>query len=100
MKYGSNTPEVEAVIKKINKLTPEQIKALDAAWDEAYVCASWDEARRAKDAARREAWYGARVEARYAAWDALMALVVKDLITPEQFDLLYGPWASVMEVSE
>jgi hypothetical protein len=30
--------------------------------------------------------------ARYAAW----ALMVKDLITPEQFDLLYGPWASVM----
>jgi len=23
-------------------------------------------------------------------------LVVRDLITPEQFDLLYGPWASVM----
>jgi hypothetical protein len=22
--------------------------------------------------------------------------MVKDLITPEQFDLLYGPWASVM----
>ena len=38
------------------------------------------------------AWYAAR----YAAF----ALVVKDLITPEQFDLLYGPWASVMEAEE
>ena len=35
-----------------------------------------------------------------AALDAAVALVVKDLITPEQFDLLYGPWASVMEAQE
>lgn len=32
-----------------------------------------------------------------AAWAAALALVVRDLITPEQFDVLYGPWASVME---
>ena len=28
--------------------------------------------------------------------DAAIALVVKDLITPDQFDTLYGPWASVV----
>ena len=32
----------------------------------------------------------------FAARDAALALVVRDLITPEQFDRLYGPWASVM----
>ena len=37
------------------------------------------------------AWYAAS-----AAWPAALALVVRDLITPEQFDLLYGTWASVM----
>jgi uncharacterized coiled-coil protein SlyX len=28
--------------------------------------------------------------------DAVWALVVKDLITAEEFEILYGPWASVM----
>jgi len=27
----------------------------------------------------------------------VLALIVKDLITPEQFEILYGPWRSVME---
>ena len=31
-----------------------------------------------------------------AAGDAARALMVKDIITAEQFDLLYGPWKSVM----
>jgi len=29
--------------------------------------------------------------------DAVLALIVKDLITEEHFNTLYGPWASVME---
>ena len=32
-----------------------------------------------------------------AAGAAACGLVVRDLITPAQFDALYGPWASVME---
>ena len=44
-------------------------------------------------AARSAAWGAAW----RAAADAVVALVVRDLITPEQFDVLYGPWASVME---
>ena len=30
------------------------------------------------------------------AADAAVALAARDLISPEQFDLLYGPWAAVM----
>jgi len=56
----------------------------DAAGDAAWAVA-WD-------AAWDAAWAAAWSAARSAAW----ALMVKDLITPEQFDLLYGPWASVM----
>ena len=58
--------------------------ARDAAWD-----AAWDAARAA---ARDAAWDAARDAAR----DAALALLVHDLITAEQFDLLYGPWQSVM----
>jgi hypothetical protein len=32
-----------------------------------------------------------------AAGDAAFALLVRDLITAEHFDVLYGPWASVMD---
>jgi hypothetical protein len=88
-----------------------------AAWDAAggaAWAAAWDAARSAarsaagdaaRSAARSAAWYAAgdaaraaaRVAAGYAAGDAARALMVKDLITPEQFDLLHGPWASMME---
>jgi hypothetical protein len=59
-----------------------------AAWDAAGYAAGY--------AARYAAGYAAWDAAGYAAWDAVGALVVRDLITPEQFNTLYGPWASVM----
>lgn len=34
--------------------------------------------------------------ARDAAWDAALATITRDLITPEQYDTLTGPWVSVM----
>jgi hypothetical protein len=82
--------------------------ARGAAWDSARDAArgaAWDSARVAAwDAAGYAAWDSARAAARYAAgyaaWnaagDAALALTVKDLITPDQFDLLYGPWEKVM----
>jgi hypothetical protein len=84
----------------------------DAAWDAARDAARDAAWRAARDAAGRAAWgaagdaaWGAAGRAawgaaRYAAWgaarDAARALVVRDLISPEQFDVLYGPWASVV----
>ena len=69
------------------------VAAADAAWvatrDTAWVAtraAAWD-------AARHAAW----VATRHAARDAAAALVVRDLISQKQFQVLYGPWASVME---
>jgi hypothetical protein len=77
--------------------------AWDAAWYAAIDAARYaaiDAARyaardAARYAARNAAIDAARDAAWYAAWDAAWALVVKDLITPKQFDTLYGPWASV-----
>ena len=59
-----------------------------AAWS-----AAWNAARHA---ARDAAADAARDAARYAA----LALVVRELISEEDFQVLYGPWASVMEVEE
>ena len=66
---GPNGEAVAAHIEQCKTITPEQGRQL------------------------ADAGYAAG----YAAWDAAFALVVRDLITPEQFDRLYGPWASVME---
>ena len=66
---GPNGEAVAALIKRCRTMTYDEAEQLSAAW------------------------YAAGDAARSAAW----ALMVKDLITPEQFDLLHGPWASVME---
>ena len=47
-------------------------------------------------AARDAAWDAARDAARTAAWDILMATLTRDLITPEQYDTLMGPWRLVI----
>ena len=83
--------------------------AWDAAWDAAWVAAG----AAARNAARNAAWVaaGAAAEnaARNAAWNAAqvaagaaaLALSVRDLIgqyglTQEHYDLLTGPWATVI----
>jgi hypothetical protein len=111
---GPNGEAVVALIERCRTLT------LDAAWYAVWYVA-WDAARdaawyaargaawyaardAARDAARYAAWYAAWGAAWYAVWYATrdaaryaaLALIVKDLITPEQFEILYGPWASVM----
>ena len=89
---GPNGEAVAALIKRCRTMTYDEAEQLSAAGSAARYAArdaAWSAAR---DAAGDAARYAARDAARYAAW----ALMVKDLITPEQFDLLYGPWASVM----
>ena len=93
MALGPNGEAVADLIERARHLTVDEIRRLVYAWDAARVAAraaAWDAARAA---ALRAAWDAAWE----AAWDAAIALLVRDLITPEQFDLLYGPWASVME---
>ena len=72
---GPNGEAVAALIDRAGRLTPAEARDLAAAWS----------------AARSAARDAARAAARDAAW----ALLVRDLITPAQFDVLYGPWAAV-----
>lgn len=92
---GPNGEAVVALIGRAGQMTPEQVRDLAAAGAGA---AAGDAARAAAGDA---AWDAARAAAGGAAGGAARAaacaLVVKDLITTEQFNLLYGPWASVME---
>ena len=100
--YGPNTPAVTAFIERLTTLTPAQVKRLnaacDAAWDAARAAArdaardAWDAAWDAAGDAARAAWDAAWDAAGDAAWDAAWALVVRDLITPEQFAVLVAPF--------
>ena len=81
---GPNGEAVAALIERARTLAPEEAQRLYAAWDAARYAAG--------DAAVDAARYAAGDAARYAAW----ALVVRDVITEKQFDLLYGPWRKVI----
>ena len=121
--FGPNGEAVIPLLERCRTLTPDEIDRLDAAWYSARNAAwysAWNAAgNAARNSARNAAWNAAgnaawnsawnaagnaardaaRNAAGNAAWNAAGALVVRDLITPEQFDLLHGPWASVMEVT-
>jgi hypothetical protein len=74
--------------------------ARDAAWDVARYAARYAAENAAENAARyaaeNAAWAAAGYAARDVARDAARALVVKDLISSEQFELLYGSWGKVI----
>jgi hypothetical protein len=104
MALGPNGEAAVAHIERCKTITADEAARLcaarNAAWDAAWD-AAWNAAR---NAARNAAGDAAGDAAWDAAWDAARdaaaALVVRDLITPEQFDLLYGPWASVFGVAD
>lgn len=116
--FGPNGERVVAVIDRASRLTPAEVDRLVAAWNaarDAARAAAWDAARAASRAA---AWNAAGAAARAAsgaagraasraaagaaAWAvswAALAETVRDLITPEQFELLVGPWNTVIGAS-
>jgi len=115
---GPQGEEVAALIERAKRLTSEEIEGLvrDAAWDVAWD-AAWATARHAArvaawDAARVVAWDAAWAAAWAAAWDAAwaaawdaawaaawaasLALLTRDLISEQHFEVLYGPWRDVI----
>lgn len=103
---GPNGQQVAALIEQARGTTPEQATRLRAAWRpvRSAQLARSRVGKSAQDAAggaaRNAAWIAAWGAARNAAGDAAggvaWAYVTRDLITPEQFQLLAGPWISVM----
>ena len=86
---GPQGREVAAIIDRARMLTTDELRQLDAARGAARAAA--------RDAARDAAW-GAAWDAAWvaAARDAALATLVRDLITPEQHDLLMAPWRTVI----
>jgi hypothetical protein len=102
---GPNGQRVDALIKRARALEYAEARKLDAAWDAARDAAwgaAWGAARGAArgaawDAALGAAWDAARGAAWDAAWGAALAELSRDLITEAQYNLLAGPWNSVID---
>ena len=111
--FGPQWEHIVALVRRAAVLTSGEAEQLLAARDAAWYAArnaAWFAAMvAARDAAQAAAQAAARVAARdaarYAAWDAARdaarALAVRDLIgqhgfTQDHYDLLTGPWRSVI----
>ena len=93
---GPQGPEVAAIIDRARTLTTDELRQLGAARGAA-LGAAWDAAwGAARDAARDAAWGAARDAAWGAARNAALATLVRDLVTPKQYDLLMAPWRTVI----
>jgi len=102
--FGPQGRQVAALIEQVAHLTSAQMDDLTAAWVDTRSDAqnaAWDAAPSAARvaaldavlvAARYAAWYAAQ----NAAWGAALGLLVKDLISVEDFRTLTGPWTQVM----
>ena len=90
--FGPQEIEVAAIIERARRLTGDEASRLIAA-QRVERSAAW---RAARDAAWRAARDAAWDAAWYAVRDTLMATLVRDLITPEQYDTLMAPWREVI----
>ena len=97
---GPQGREVAAIIDRVRMLTTDELRQLtavrDAARGAARAAARDAAGDAARDAARNAAWGAAWSAARAAARDAALATLVRDLITPKQYDLLMAPWRTVI----
>jgi hypothetical protein len=110
--FGANWEHIVALVRRAAVLTADEANRLFAAG-----ASAWADARVGRAAARAAAWVDARDAAWDATWDAAVvatwdvavvaagdatrALAVRDLIgqhgfTQEHYDLLTGPWATVI----
>jgi hypothetical protein len=106
--FGPQGEHVAALIARAQNLTAEERDRLDAAWNAVryatrdsaqYVArdAGWYAAQyAAQSAARYAAQSAAQYAAQYVARDTAGALVSRDLISTEHYDLLTRPWRKII----
>ena len=93
-------------IEELKSFDDAKMKQLSEVRSEAWSAAGLASRSAARSAVRSEAWYAVRSGAWYAvrsaawyavrsaAWYADLAVLVKDKITAEQFEILTSPWTS------
>lgn len=99
--FGPNGEEVATLIERCRLLTTDEamrLAAARAATRDATRDAALDAALAAAlGAVRGAAWTAVRGAAWTAVRGATLALLARDLINEEHFNILYGPWAEVIE---
>jgi hypothetical protein len=123
LKYGPQTAAILVLIKRVGRLTGDEITALGEAGAAAWAArvtwsAAWDVVDEARDLmsaagdaawaavdAARDAWTAAQAPdvnawdtwtaARDVIWAAAMALVFRDQLPPDVYGVLTGPWGEV-----
>lgn len=105
---GPQGVHVVALIEHAGRLAAGEVDGLyaagnaawDAAWDAALNAVQFAARSAAWNAARDAAWDAAWYAARYAAWAAAgytaLALLVRDLISTEDYDTLTMPWRTTV----
>jgi hypothetical protein len=105
--FGPNWSDVVVLIRQCASLTADQVSRVSSAWDTGRDAAQAAARDTAWDTGRDAAWAAARAAARDTAWAAAWdtgrdaaraagAIIVKDLITPEHFDILTAGWNTVI----
>lgn len=110
--FGPNGAAVMELIERASRMTHDEAEQLVIVWYGGWARAGenvWTTARvssellakahgraDARTQAGAIAWHVARNGGRVAAREAAWALVVRDVMDAEQFDVVYGPWREVM----
>ncbi len=101
--FGPQGEQVAGLIERSARLTRRELGALKEkflaaryATDRAAIAAGGAINESGRNAAEWVAWHAVGRN-RPSLPEALTALIVRDLISEEHFNLLYAPWASVME---
>ena len=93
-KYGPNSDAVEKIIERAKVMAKGEVHRIADAWR--LVADDWYDAY--DDA--WGAWVDQDTGDALDAWDAIhgaiLAEFTRDLITPAQYDLLIGPWRTVI----
>ena len=116
-RYGPNSAEVQRLRSEIKTISKEQSIAMNDLWEHQDEDIWYETWRRVHETIAL--WNGGRSKEWTKAWadiwdkdirgeilesrwacirDAALAILVRDLISDEDFNVLYNPWASVMEV--
>jgi hypothetical protein len=93
--FGPNGEAVVAFLEAVRRLSMSECERLLATRRASIATRNeaWYVADRSAWGARDSAWRGAWAAASYVAGDAAVALLVRDSITPEQYNLLTQPFA-------
>ena len=94
--FGPQGAHVVALLERARHLTPDEASALGAARDAALGAALGAAWSAAWGAARDAAWCAAWGAAWGAACGAACGLVVRDVITTEDYDILTRAWRTVI----